>query len=58
MKTIVRAREIEEHVVKLGGDGKFTCSLCGKPNRALCFGGTLEYEDGSSRPCPNDESQK
>jgi len=51
--TIVRAPEIEEQVARAGGDGKRTCQRCKKPNRALCWHGTMEYEDGSERRCPN-----
>lgn len=48
----VRAREIEEAIARAGGDCRVECFLCHKPKRALCNIGTLEYEDGSERRCP------
>jgi hypothetical protein len=52
-RVTVRAREIEEQVKRAGGDGRVICAECGKPKRALCAWGVMEYEDGSERRCPN-----
>lgn len=50
---VVRAQEIEEQVARAGGDGRVQCPYCLLPKKALCNIGLLEYEDGSSRACPN-----